>query len=1349
MKSTNKLAFLVLFVSLWLIIILSGCGGTGATTAPEVAPPPAVETAITPTETAKPPAILTAPEEASAQSALISGDWIKAYDEYSLIVKQEAATPVAEYYLYRLLQAADLGAGISGTNISAIINHLAESPAPEAGKPDTNENLRALALWFQTNIYIKSGKLAEAAASAGRMGFVQDYLFIGPFENEEETGFNAAYDVETELAIDKTYTGKQGQNQWFNSAAHPVWGWVDMSVLFRLNEDALAYALAFINSPQEQDALLRLGSDGAVKLWLNDNLVISSDCYRGMYLDQNIAQVRLSQGWNKVLIKVCQKAGPWRFMLRLTDPAGKALTGLKYAAKPDQIKGISVNPPAQSPNAITATDIFSYFDARLKANESDAVSMRRLAFLYDAKKALDENDRKDRDLLKRALELDGKDVLTHIAFTHAEPDRNKRLESYTKALELAPSSPLVYYEFSRAYTTDPIFFKGLGLDLSEYLDESRSDDYAEGGYDSGKRIRKAQKDTLSPKRMPFPLEAKELEHLQKALELKPDFLKARIALAKIYQQRGSRSDNIWQKEANAIFAGLAPTSPGNPEVQEPLFRATVHTLDEQIEFNECLLKSDFTYNTARNQLINLYRQKGDSPKALELCQEMLRINPYNYKTYKTIALIYKGQDDWEKAASAIKSGLAIAPEDTSLLTQLADYYLYQNQLKPAIASLETALKIKPQLKEVEKHLKYLKSHEKEKDFWDGYEEKIAAYLEKAKSAQQTPAKESARWILYNQIIRVKPNGTSSVYVQQVIKIFDDNGRNDYNYVAAFPRGLDYYPTTKSDVKQAKVYRQTPHPAPLPSGERKGEGDYLEIEGQYSENSPYASFPRLEIGDIIVFECQIDEVGEGRYRDYFGLMCALQSRQDPVEISKLTLMSPKNKPVYYEAVRCANPNPQETTNDDLNLIVRTWTETDIVQIKDEPLMPASFELWPYIHFSTFKTWDEVAEWFWGLAKDQLETSPELKAAVQKATENISDTRERIKAVYQLLVSSIRYEYVSLESHYFKPFKAADTFARKYGDCKDTAILMIALLREAGIEADPVLIRAMPTQLGVVNTDLPSMKIFNHAIAHLSRPDGSDYFLDGTARYHGAEELPFMDQGAVAFVVSPTGKSKCLVTNFYPAMNNLTEASYDIEIYPNRDAAWKEQTVVRGQNAPLYRQAFQDGTKQKLIFEQMYNKYFKGTAVSALEFSDLSDYNQPVTVKASLKVRDFGRTDGEKMLFRPMPFPPQIYGAELADLTTAQTRHYDMVLYYPQTDKTKFTYKIPQGYAVASIPENTELENDFAAYACSFNKTADNKIEVNIALTIKATRIPQAKYAEFREFCVKASKTAEQEIILERK
>ncbi|MBI4711762.1 MAG: DUF3857 domain-containing protein [Planctomycetes bacterium] len=1373
--------------------------------------------------------------EKSAEEALVNGDWPKAYQEYQRLLLTDTKSPLAEYYFYRLLQVSDYEpqiiypeerrtqinqpephppasrrpsgrAGITQIKPTELIGQLIESPA-------TNENLRALVLWITAQTGIKKGEIDKAGQTAAQLGFINDYLYIGPFENEEETGFNTVYEVEQDLVVtlseakglrdsssrqdgtqndtdgkqlqrlnlDKTYPGKAGQNKWFSPPISPAWGVVDLSNLFRLKDDVLAYALTYINSPIEQMVAFRLGSDGAVKLWLNDQLLLSSDTYRRISLDQNIVGVKLNAGWNKVLLKTCQKAGPWRVMLRVTDAECKQIPNLKHQI-PNNDLITKTSTMTETAVALTNRGLIAYLEDIIKENPDDIVSLKRAAFIYDVKSVLDENDRKDRDYIKKALELDSNNVLTHLAFCWAEPDRNKRMESYRKCLELAPKSPLVYYELSRAYTTDPAFFKGLDAlrdwweSFSEQIErwQSGEGDSEYEGADYEKEIRKAQKHTLSPKRMPFPVEKKEVEYLGKALELKPDWVKAKLALARVYQRKGGGSrgggagsyrsydDGIWLKETRRIFTEVLAVLPDVAELKELLWQGKEHTIDEEIEFNEGLLKTDFTYKPARTRLVGYYRQKGNYPRAAELCNQMLRINPWDISAYETLARIQQSQDNFAASADAIKQALGISPENTKLLGQLANYYLYGGKEDKAIAALETSLKIRPQQKETEKHLKYLKSKQKkEKEFWEGYEENLTAYIEKAKTAEPVEDdKESARWILNNQIIRVKPNGTSSTFVQQVVRIFDDRGRNYYQSVYAFPQGHDYYPSTRSEVKQAKIIRK----------------DGTEIEGQWYENSSYASFQRLEVDDIIVFECQIDEVGEGRYRDYFGLMCPLQSRDDPIETAKLTLISPKDKPVYYQAIRCKNAKPTEIEKAEPreggvptmpcptamrhrvghgvadvgnNQIIRIWTEQNIGQIKEEPFSPSGYELWPYVHFSTFKTWNEVAEWIWGIAKDQFETSPELKEAARKAVANITINKDKIKALYQMMVSDVRYEHLALESHYFKPFKAADTFSRKYGDCKDTAVLMAALLQEVGIPANIVLVRAMPQYMGVVNTELPSMKIFNHMIAHTTLENDKDFFMDGTARYCGVEEFPYMDQGAVVFVVKPGQDSKCLVTSYQSPEQNLTHSKLIITLASERDALIEENTRLTGQKAPNYRQGFQEGTKQKLIYEQAYNQYFKASTVEELLFSDLKDYNKPVEVKARVRVKEFLRQEGNKLLFKPLPVEPNIFGMALSDLTRAGTRHYDMVLYYPEQEISEIAYNLPDGYKVKNIPGNILLENDFAEFSMTFNQSAPGKIEVKCKFTLKAVRIPRDGYEKFRNFCTNVHKAWEQEIVLEKK
>ena len=80
------------------------------------------------------------------------------------------------------------------------------------------------------------------------------------------------------------------------------------------------------------------------------------------------------------------------------------------------------------------------------------------------------------------------------------------------------------------------------------------------------------------------------------------------------------------------------------------------------------------------------------------------------------------------------------------------------------------------------------------------------------------------------------------------------------------------------------------------------------------------------------------------------------------------------------------------------------------------------------------------------------------------------------------------------------------ARRFGDCKDKAALMIALLREVGVASELVLVRTR--RGGRLDTEPASLAIFDHAIVYVPK---LDRYLDGTAEFSGLRELPAQDQG----------------------------------------------------------------------------------------------------------------------------------------------------------------------------------------------------------------------------------------------
>jgi len=100
---------------------------------------------------------------------------------------------------------------------------------------------------------------------------------------------------------------------------------VDFNSMMTPNDDVAAYAYSEIFVKKERAAVLRCGSDDGIRVWINGKLVHDKLVLRGLTIDEDTVPVKLQEGWNKVLVKVCEKGGGWAFHVRLQDEKGRPL----------------------------------------------------------------------------------------------------------------------------------------------------------------------------------------------------------------------------------------------------------------------------------------------------------------------------------------------------------------------------------------------------------------------------------------------------------------------------------------------------------------------------------------------------------------------------------------------------------------------------------------------------------------------------------------------------------------------------------------------------------------------------------------------------------------------------------------------------------------------------------------------------------------------------------------------------------------------------------------------------------------------------------------------------------------
>ncbi len=120
----------------------------------------------------------------------------------------------------------------------------------------------------------------------------------------------------------------------------------------------VVYAVSYLFAPEPKEALMLVGSDDGVAIWLNGRRVLRRVVYRGLRLDQDTVRVRLEQGWNHLLLKVFNGGGGFGFAVRFTDLSGNPLTGLTTVALPPaKFAGEKVVPPVALVNVEFAPEV--------------------------------------------------------------------------------------------------------------------------------------------------------------------------------------------------------------------------------------------------------------------------------------------------------------------------------------------------------------------------------------------------------------------------------------------------------------------------------------------------------------------------------------------------------------------------------------------------------------------------------------------------------------------------------------------------------------------------------------------------------------------------------------------------------------------------------------------------------------------------------------------------------------------------------------------------------------------------------------------------------------------------------
>jgi tetratricopeptide (TPR) repeat protein/transglutaminase-like putative cysteine protease len=372
--------------------------------------------------------------------------------------------------------------------------------------------------------------------------------------------------------------------------------------------------------------------------------------------------------------------------------------------------------------------------------------------------------------------------------------------------------------------------------------------------------------------------------------------------------------------------------------------------------------------------------------------------------------------------------------------------------------------------------------------------------------------------------------------------------------------------------------------------------------------------------------------------------------------------------------------------------------------------------PMVEFSTGQSWGAIASGYAALANPQTVTA-EAQAILPK---DLPAARmAKIQAIVKQLHHEVRYTGVEFGAAQLTPQRPSQVIQRHYGDCKDKATLLVAMLRAVGIKANLALLSTGPGM--DVDPALPGINRFDHAIVYVPAggPGEDAMWIDATAEYFAVGTLPYGDKGRNALVISPETTKLTKTPEPQPEDSVLVETrTYTLaELGPSHV---DEVSETHGNIDAAYRNDY-GGPETPKIHEEMEtyvkNAYLAKT-LARLEHGDSADFEHPFKLTLAADGAKRGMTsliDGLVVIFpsataNSMPkwfsTKPQVPGPDMSadakhELDLAEKSRPASFVFRPYISEQRTRILIPTGFTLRSLPANKTTQLGTASLTESYS------------------------------------------------
>jgi lipoprotein NlpI len=448
---------------------------------------------------------------------------------------------------------------------------------------------------------------------------------------------------------------------------------------------------------------------------------------------------------------------------------------------------------------------------------------------------------------------------------------------------------------------------------------------------------------------------------------------------------------------------------------------------------------------------------------------------------------------------------------------------------------------------------------------------------------------------------------------------------------------------------------------------------------------------VRVGDTVEIEYSVfgeNPVFGGKY--FHGAQWDYSS---PASLRHVVLNMPRGKVVHHKFIGAdQRPRPEAVESYDGDRHLITFEGKNLPAVVEENYVPADVQAYRWIQFSEFNQWKDVNKWALDLFKVK-ETNPALEE-VLKTARAAKTKEEAVAKVLEFVQNDIRYLSISLGQNSHRPYPPEQVLERRYGDCKDKALLMVTLLRELNIEAAPVLVSTYYRKN--IDQFLPSPINFDHAIVR-AVVNGQQYYLDGTrlgqygalnkmGQVHANNQVLVVQANTNSLATIPAPTDDALITDKRTEIFKVGQVEGS-----NQNVDVTVRMELAGASAEYMRTNLAQSSKDQL------QKWFEGTLVKRYPDAELlgepviSDdrKNNQLRIESRFRIKKLFTEydDGWSMDYLPANMAGTFYTVDRAN------RH--------------FPFAIPSSPSIVSYDIDVTFPEKFSLPAGKYHKDVINK------------------------------------------